>query len=239
MATLTLGSRSTSSRSITHSGRLSWVAAISLGILTHMNRIFTILIGIVFLIGVLGFLYFLTPNQPVPTPQAEAVEANAYVSDTHGFSLSYPENLSILEYTDDMASVGTLIEGGIDSVADVRAMVLVGEPGESLEDTAARELANLCAADGPTGSFSCTGVKSVMPFITSSGVPGFEIYLTGALTELLSGTVTEVNRGPFYAFVLETGATVTKVLIVHAPLNRSVEESDADTIRTIAKSVSR
>ncbi|HEY0947927.1 MAG TPA: hypothetical protein VGE53_00335 [Candidatus Paceibacterota bacterium] len=203
-----------------------------------MNRTFTILIGIVFLIGVLGFLYFLTPNQPTPAPEAQT-EASAYTSDAHGFSLSYPENLSILEYTDDMASIGTPIEGGIDSVADVRAMVLVGEPGESLQDTAARELANLCAADGPTGSFSCTGVKSAVPFVTNSGMPGFEIYLTGALTELPSGTVTEVDRGPFYAFVLETGATATKVLIVHAPLNKSVEESDADAIRAIAKTVSR
>lgn len=204
-----------------------------------MNRTFTILIGIVFLIGVLGFLYFLTPNQPIPVPETETTEVNTYTSDAHGFSLSYPENLSILEYTDDMASIGTLIEGGIDSTADVRAMVLIGEPGESLQDTAARELANLCAADGPTASFSCTGVKSVMPFITNSGMPGFEIYLTGALTDIPSGAVTEVNRGPFYAFVLETGATATKVLIVHAPLNKSIEEADADTIRTIAKTVSR
>lgn len=204
-----------------------------------MNRTFTILIGIIFLIGVAGFLYFLTPNQPVATPAADTTTWNAYSNVDHGFSLSYPEALSLLEYTDDMASIGTPIEGGIASVADTRVMILVGEPGESLQDTAVRELADLCAADGPTGSFSCTGVKSAVPFITESGMAGFEIYLKGVLTEIPSGTASEVDRGPFYAFMLETGSTATKVLIIHAPLNQSVEEADANAIRAIAKTVSR
>ena len=198
-----------------------------------MNR--TILIGIVFLIGVAGFLYFLTPN----TPATEEASLHQYANADHGFSLSYSADLGIVEYTPDMATIGHPIEGGIDGVADVRVMILMGEPGESLQDTAARELADLCAADGPSGSFSCTGVKSAMPFVTESGMTGFEIYLTGSLTDIPSGNVSEVGKGPFYAFVLETGATATKVLIVHAPLNKSVEESDADAIRAIAKSLSR
>lgn len=203
--------------------------------LTAMNRTFTILIGIIFLIGVAGFLYFLTPNSSSVEERAD--NQIAYENTDHGFSLSYPASLDILEYTDDMASIGTLIEGGIRGDVDVRVQIIEANAGESFADAAARDLANLCAADGPDESFSCTGVDSVRPFAADSGEPGFELYLKGENMTLSTQAKESVRKGPYYVFALSTGATATKVLIVHAPLNLSSEEADSALIESIAKSV--
>ncbi len=200
-----------------------------------MNRILTLAICTLFLIAVLGFAIFFTPN--TTTAPAGTVDAASYTNATHGFSLAYPKTLSLLEYTPDIATIGTPIDGGIEGVADVRVLIIEGTPGMSLEDTAARDLAALCAAAGPTSSFSCTGVERIAPFTAASGATGFELFLTGELTSLGSGAVTTVRKGPYYLFPLSTGAMATKLLVVHAPLNQSADEANAPAIRTIAESV--
>lgn len=203
-----------------------------------MNRFLSIAISILFLVGVAGLVIFFKPNAPVP-PEQVAAEASAktYANAEHGYALSYPERLNIQEYTPEIATIGTPIEGGIEGVADVRVEVVEGEPGASFAESAARQLANLCAADGPDASFSCTGLKSVVPFATDTGTAGFEIFLTGERTDRAAGTVTETDKGPYIAFVLATSASATKVLIVHAPLNVDAAGADRALIETIAKSV--
>jgi hypothetical protein len=198
-----------------------------------MNRILSIAISIVFVIALAGFIFNLKANAPSP----DTVPETAYENVDHGYSLAYPADLDILEYTDDLASIGHLIEGGIASVADVRVQVIEGREGESFTDAAVRELAHLCAADGPDSSFSCTGVDRVSPFTSDAGAVGYELYLIGQLTDRTAGTVTEVEKGPYYAFVLSTNASATKVLIISAPLNLSTEEADPMTIRAIAQNV--
>lgn len=170
---------------------------------------------------------------PLPAPAASA----EYRNDTHGYLLTYRGELDVLEYTPDMATIGRLVEGGIEGVVDVRVVTIASEPGESFIDAATRNLANLCAADGPTASFSCTGIERSSPFVSSAGAIGYEAYLTGELRTLATGAVETVSKGPFYAFLLEGSATASKVLIVHAPLNQSAEEADAETIRNVAESV--
>lgn len=196
-----------------------------------MNRILSILISLVFVIGVAGFAFNFKANAPTEVPKT------AYENTTNGYSLSYPESLQILEYTPEIASIGHLIEGGIESVVDIRVETIEGKPGESFTDAAVRELASLCAADGPTSSFSCTGVDRVSPFVSDAGANGFELYLTGDLKNLETGVGTPVEKGPYYAFVLGTSASATKILVVHAPLAQSAEEADAMAIRAIAKTV--
>lgn len=168
-------------------------------------------------------------------PEAAAKE---YRNLDHGYALSYPGTLDILEYTPDMATIGRLTDGGIDGVADVRVAIITAEPGESFIDAATRNLAGLCAADGPDASFSCTGIERSAPFLSGTGAVGYEAYLTGELTTHSTGAVETVSKGPYYAFLLEGGATASKILVVHAPLNQSASEADAETIKTIARSVS-
>lgn len=196
-----------------------------------MNRTLSILISMVFVIAVAGFAFNFKANAPAPTPETE------YENAAQGYALAYPADLDILEYTDEISAIGHLIEGGIEGVADVRVQVVEGHDGESFTDAAARDLANLCAADGPDASFACTGIDRVSPFTSDKGAMGFELYLKGELTDLASGEKTAVEKGPYYAFVISTSASATKMLIVHAPLNLSAEEADAEVIREIAKNV--
>lgn len=169
----------------------------------------------------------------LPAPVAD----KTYRNDAHGYEVTYPGTLDILEYTPDMATIGRLTDGGIDGVVDVRVAVIIGEPGESFIEAAVRNLANLCAADGPDASFSCTGVERSAPFVSRAGAIGYEAYLTGELKTLSTGMIQTVSKGPYYAFLIEGDAGASKILVVHAPLNQNADEADTEAIRAVAQSV--
>lgn len=204
-----------------------------------MNHTTQTILGVLVVIGfVMGALYLYErseKNQPIESAGAAMKE---FRNASHGYTLSYPEDLDLVEFTDDMASIGHLIEGGVASVAEVRVAIIQGNPGETFVDAARRNLADLCAADGPDSSFSCTGLKSGLPFQTDSGEQGYEIYLEGEMRTLATGSVEKTEKGPFYVFLIEGDAGASKVLIIHAPLNLAATDVQADVIRTIAKSVS-
>jgi len=203
-----------------------------------MNHTTQTILGVLVVIGfVMGALFLYERSEKDQAAQNVTASSKEYRNTDHGYSLSYPGDLEILEYTDDMASIGHLIEGGIASVAEVRVAIIQGNPGETFVDAARRNLATLCSADGPDSSFSCTGLKRGLPFVTDSGETGFEIYLEGELRTLATGSVESVEKGPFYVFLIEGDAGASKVLIVHAPLNQSTAEANIDAIHTIAKSV--
>ena len=201
-----------------------------------MNHTTQTILGTLIVIGfVMGALFLYERSEKNEAVAEPSTTAKTYQNSDHGFTLSYPTTLDILEYTDDMTSIGTLIEGGIASAVDVRVVIIQGEEGESFIDAAARNLAELCAADGPDTSFSCTGIERSSPFVSGSGAIGLEVYLTGELT---SASATEtVQKGPFYVFLIQGDASASKVLIVHAPLSLSASESDVATIRNVAESV--
>ena len=198
-----------------------------------MNRKLTIIIGIVFLVAVAGFLisFFVFDMGKVEKKPAALENAE------QGYSVTYPAGLEALEYTPDMITVGRPFEGGIDGVADLRVQIVEGTEGESFSDAAVRDLRVLCDADGPDSSFSCPVADSIVPFTADGGAEGFEIFLKGTLLDRLSGETTDSLKGPYYVFPLDGGATATRTLFVHAPLNLSAEESDAAAIRAIAASV--
>lgn len=201
-----------------------------------MNRIFSLLIGIIFIIGVAGFAFYFTPNTPVASEKVQP-STETYLDTAHRYAVTYPADLDVLTYTDDLVSIGHLIEGGIAGVADVRVIDVEGRAGESLTEAAARELETLCDADGPTGSFSCSGIESTQPFTTTSGIQGTVLYLQGEMRELPSGTVTAVAQGPYYVFPMRSSAVGSRVIVIHPPLNVHADGADADTIRTIALSL--
>lgn len=104
----------------------------------------------------------------------------------------------------------------------------------SLVDAVIDTLAMFCAADGPTGSFSCAEASRSQPFTTASGETGTEVYLAGEMHDFTSDTRTPVEKGPYFVFPLTTAQSV---LVVHAPLNQSAAEADTAVIRAIAESV--
>jgi len=201
-----------------------------------MNHTTQTILGTIVVIGfVMGALFLFENSQKNTTPAETASVSKTYQNLDHGFTVTYPTELDILEYTDDMAGIGHLIEGGISSIVEVRVVIIQGKPGESFVEAATRNLSDLCAADGPNTSFSCTGVDRSSPFVSSSGAIGLEVYLTG---QAKTGEATEtVQKGPFYVFLIQGDAGASKVLIVHAPLNQNASESDVAAIRSVAQSV--
>lgn len=170
------------------------------------------------------------------SPVAETTQA--YQNAIYGYSLSYPSTLDYIEYLPENVVFGkTDSEGNIEGVAEVRVMNISGEPGESFEDAVARELMNLCAADSPSITFSCTGIEQSQPFTTDSGITGTVLYLRGELRNLSTNEVEIVGKGPYFVFATRSSATGSQAIVVHPPLNLSAAEADSTAIRSIADSL--
>lgn len=197
-----------------------------------MDRTSTIILGLIFLVGVAGFLVFLKPNE-VSAPK-HVQSAQGYENTVHGFSLFYPSDYTHTEYTPDIVSIGYATDDGMTAVAEARTLVVETVSGESLTETVANQLAILCAADGPTGSFSCSGISRSEPFTTLSGREGTVVYLSGEHHDFTTDTRTPTEKGPYVIIPLDTPNTV---LVVHAPLNQSANEVQPSLITAIAKSV--
>ncbi len=160
-----------------------------------------------------------------------------YENTVHGYSLSYPSTMDVREYGDENAVIGTIRPESVEGVAEARIVNVLSEPGQTLQDAVAQQLQNLCAADGPTASFSCIDMLSVEPFTTEYGEQGFVLLLKGELKNLETGSVSEIPMGPYYILTLSTSATMSKVLDIQPPLNKNASEADRDTVRAIAESV--
>ncbi len=178
-------------------------------------------------------------NDPQPEDEQRELlpQTRTYENDIHGYSLSYPATLTDREYSPDNVVFGTIRGEAFDGVAEVRLVGTAGAPGSTFLEAVGAELIALCAADGPESSFSCTSVMSTEPFTTVAGAPGHVLYLRGELTHLGTQQVTEVRKGPYIVLPLTTSATHSAVLVVHPPLNLSADETDAEAIQAIAKSV--
>lgn len=160
-----------------------------------------------------------------------------YTSTRFGYTLSYPAALDAKEYPNGDVTFGAVSGDAVAGVAEARVLTVADAAGQDFTDAAAKELANLCAADGPSTSFSCTGLESAEPFTAAGGAKGSKVYLTGELTDLRTKQKTSVRKGPYFVFLRSTGATGSSILSIQAPLNQSAAEADAATIEAIAKSV--
>jgi hypothetical protein len=189
-------------------------------------------------IAVLAAGIALAMHRHAPAEPAPAA-VKTYANGTYGYSLSYPATLDVQEYLPEDVVFGHIDGDMVEGVAEARVVTVEGEPGKSFAEAAADQFKNLCAADGPTGSLSCVGLKSADPFTTDSGVSGWRIVLIGEMTRFGTGTTTTTvfDKGPFYAFVATTSASATSAVVIHAPLNQSLEEADTATIEDIARSL--
>lgn len=177
-------------------------------------------------------------TRPLSTSEeAPAAGTQTYENADYGYAVSYPESLAVREYAGGNTAFGTEEGELFLGAAEVRVITVEGAAGESLQEAAARELSNLCAADGPGQSFSCTGVAQVEPFTATDGRRGYALYLKGEMTNLATNAKTAYSKGPFFVFPLQMSATMGRALVVHPPLNMTTDEADATLIRAIAKSV--
>lgn len=162
---------------------------------------------------------------------------SVYENSVHGYSLVYPDTLDIREYGDENAVIGTIEPDMVQGRAEIRILNVQGEAGQSLHQAVVEQLKNLCAADGPSASFSCTGIISTEPFTTMYGEQGFVLVLKGELKNLETGETEIIPKGPHYVLTIASSAMISKVLVIHPPLNQAQTDADTETIRSIAESV--
>ncbi|MBP9757254.1 MAG: hypothetical protein KBD06_01505 [Candidatus Pacebacteria bacterium] len=169
--------------------------------------------------------------------QSSQSAGKIYKNSVHKYELSYPAELDVKEYTDDIATIGIVSDEAVDGRADIRVITAQGEAGQTLQDAVADQLKNLCAADGPTSSLSCTGTLSTEPYATENGDAGFVLMLNAELKDITSGTVENIPYGPYYVLPITTSATISSVLVIMPPLNLSAAQADAELLKAIAESV--
>lgn len=197
-----------------------------------MRYVALFFLGLLF-IGLVIFGYF----SPLPFPSDSGkAETSTYRNDVYEYTVTVPEGLDIKEYLPENVVFGHIEGDMVDGVVEVRAMTVRGQSGETFLDAVARELANLCAADGPNASISCTGIESSEEFRTG-GLVSTELYLKAELKEFPSGNVTGFIKGPYFVFQRQSSASGSSIFVIHAPLNQNADEADIDTIRAVAESV--
>lgn len=198
-----------------------------------MNK--RIILGIVaLLLIVIGAYFLFTSRGAFDTP---ADFSARYENTEFGYSIAYPTSLTYREYALGNVVFGTEEGEVMNGVAEVRIITPTGEAGQSFDDAVAAELMMLCAADGPNATFSCTGVEQVQPFTTSDGHAGRVLYLRGELTDFTTQETTVMGKGPYFVIPTSTGATASRAIVVHPPLNIGADEADSETIRRMAESL--
>ncbi len=185
-----------------------------------------LLVLIIIALGVVFFVF-----------QVSSPDGKSYKNSVHRYELTFPSRFDVKEYTDDISTFGIVTEDAVEGYAEARVITAQGEPGQTWQDAVAVQLMNLCAADGPTASFSCTDTISLEPFTTADAEQGYALILKGEYRLIASTTSETIPKGPYYMIPLITSATISKVLVIAPPLNLSTAEADGTLVRSIAESV--
>lgn len=188
------------------------------------------------ILAALAYYLFGRTELPALTTSSE-VATTTYVSEEYGYTLDYPANLTLREYSPGNVVFGAESGEEMSGVVEVRVVDIPATPGQSLQEAATLQLQALCAADSPDATFSCPRVDQVQPFVSRSGIQGYVVYLTGEMRMSASGDALTIGKGPFFVLPLGSSATGSRVLVVHPPLNQTADDADAAAIRSVAESV--
>lgn len=164
---------------------------------------------------------------------------HGYESDIYRFSFEAPARYDIKTYTDQSIAIGERTgDGGFKSVSEVIIIEAGDDPYLSFMAYIESQLTNMCAADGPEQSRSCTAVVSSEPFTAEGGLPGTKYVLMEETRTLADDSVTEREVGPFYVFDLsaENPDKDLVALVVRVPMAESLPGSEEVT-NSVAASV--
>jgi hypothetical protein len=207
------------------------------------NSIIWIILAVIVVVGIGIFAASYLPRIAQDQEAAESSQQPApssvstYESKEQGYSVSYPSSLQFKEYPSGTVVFGTVQGESVSGVAEVSVMTFAGTAGKTFSDVLAQRLQSLCAADGPTASFSCTGIERSDIVTADSGVEGFRFYLKGQMKDLRAGTTTALSKGPFFVFPVASSATASKVVAIYPPLNVTASEADVAAVERIAMSL--
>lgn len=188
-------------------------------------------------VGVTAVLYFAVAQQKAKPHQSVKQEKGLYHDQHNGFTLEFPGTLQKKEYESGSVAFGRITGDQIDATAEAQVIDVEGEIGKTFQEVIIDRLMTMCAADGPTSTFSCTAIEQLQPAETVSGIKGFVLYLKGELKDFKTNTTSTHGRGPFFVFPLQTSATNTHAVVIHAPLNQEAERVNSTVIRDIALSL--
>lgn len=153
-----------------------------------------LVIGALVLLAVIAAGWYLYDNYGRPVPDNSVYSGRA-------FSFNYPRTYELKEYTSGAVSVGE--EGTETYNPQVEVVRYMSDPDTALPPSydafIKRQAQNLCAADGPTESISCSNAQTE-PFVTASGVAGQKLSLTLTRKNLQTGTTTSSTYAPLYVF---------------------------------------
>ncbi len=124
-----------------------------------------------------------------------------YTNSTHKFSFSYPQEFDVIAYTPESMSIATVSGEEVFSVAEIR--VLENTQQDSFEEFALGQIKNMCAADGPGISITCTDAVDIRPFKSINGIKGLRIQIMKEEKNMYTDTITQMEEiGPFFVFHL-------------------------------------
>lgn len=167
-------------------------------------------------------------------------DARRYESAVHGFSFTIPAGLDLREYQPEALAIGApAAQEGFESRADIRVYQAGADLGfTDFETFALTSLRNICAADGPGVSISCTRVQLAQPFAAEAG-EGQIFYLERIRADLATGQRAIDGFGPIFLFDISPSATRAQwmALAVQPPANLAQAAVDSPLLRALAGSL--
>lgn len=160
------------------------------------------------------------------------------------YTYQYPAKYDLEEYRNGSTAVGKASGDGFEST--VAVMVVESNdtasttPYANMEEFLASQARLLCDADGPTESFSCSGVERVTSATNDNGEFYFEFYLT-LNQQVTGGQTSSTTFGPIFAFPLPPSTRDAYAgVLVYPPLTAlAFDEAPGDVARRIAGSLTR
>jgi hypothetical protein len=157
-----------------------------------------------------------------------------YHNAAYGYQLKYPETFRVKEITPETV---VFERGGGEVMAEANIVEVAGQPGQTFNHALERSLVDFCANRSEVNSLACSKTNNHSPFFTASGQEGQKLYLEGRVKAAGGATSTPVKRGPYFVFLLKTGATASRALLINAPLAKSPAQADLPAITALANSL--
>jgi hypothetical protein len=168
------------------------------------------------------------------SPAAEPAAVHSYTNTAVGYTIEYPDTLSLQEQHDRYTAIGHVHAGGFEPAVEI---VVVTGDGETFHDFALQLARLACAADGTGMELDCRQVQRRQPFTTARGASGEIVYLEHILTRPGTGLpVAEDVRGPFFVFALEVDPRDDRyaAVVIRPPMSLRPDDAAVELVRTVA-----
>lgn len=200
-----------------------------------------IFIVVCVLIGVSIFFIADEKGKDKPQPGSKSITANSnslhnYTNKEYNYQFWFPGNYTLNDEYPNYLLLKKPSSPQYDWTFKVDTYQ--NETGKNFQDFITNQLMLNCAADGPNASLSCDKVLSQEPFVTTSGLAGYQMYLNQVSVK--NGVTTNAKIGPYYVFDISKETDNRAQAINFYPANfvdlPKTDLNDAAVLESIAKS---